>query len=291
MTHTEPTSIICADSVPLSGRLFVPDAPKVAVIISSGTGFPQQFYEPLARHFAARGGVVLTYDYRGIAGSSAGVPGPEVDIPDWGRLDLDAAIGFLRTRFPDLPVTHLGHSVGGHIVGFAKRQAEVARHAWICSGGGTWFRHWPSRWPMELYFWWVLGPSSIARYGHVRAKGGWRGSPLPGKAFRTWRRWSHRRGYYRRELRDGLQPHHFEKVEAPVASWSFTDDGIATPAAVGDILECYPNADVSMVLRAPADYGKRKIGHQGAFRPGFEPLWDEWWSWLAKNPQEGREMP
>ncbi|MDP3370866.1 MAG: alpha/beta hydrolase, partial [Brevundimonas sp.] len=58
-----------SDGYPLSMRLISAEAPTVAVLVSSGTGFPKGFYDRFARHLAARGAVVLTYDFRGIAGS------------------------------------------------------------------------------------------------------------------------------------------------------------------------------------------------------------------------------
>ena len=41
------------------------DLPSLAVLVSSGTGFPKGFYDRFARHLARRGAIVLTYDYRG----------------------------------------------------------------------------------------------------------------------------------------------------------------------------------------------------------------------------------
>ena len=37
-----------------------------------------------------------------------------------------------------------------------------------------------------------------------------------------------------------------------------------------------------MRVRAPADYGVARIGHEGAFRQGMEPLWDEMFDWLVE---------
>lgn len=280
----EEIEITCADGFPLSSRLYRPEgAPKLAVLISSGTGFPQQYYRHLAAFLMARGAVVLTYDYRGIAGSALEDWPTAIDLPDWGRLDMDAAVRALARVAPKVPIAHIGHSAGGHLVGFAAHHGLVSRHAFVCVGSGTWYRHWVSRWPLELYFWWVLGPISIWRTGRVGGAGGWRGAALPPKVFRTWRRWSHRASYYGRELRRGLQPHHFEACTAPIRSWVFPDDGIATPATAQDILNCFPNAETEILVRAPSFYGLPRIGHQGAFKQGCEAIWEEWWAWLASD--------
>ncbi|MEM6905176.1 MAG: alpha/beta hydrolase [Pseudomonadota bacterium] len=276
----EALMVQAADGVGLSAKLFLGEAPRCAVIISSGTGFPQHFYAALASYLARRGAVVLTYDYRGIDGSGEAADFARIDIPDWGRFDLAAMIALMGARFRGLPLGHLGHSVGGHLIGFAPNQAEISRHALVCCGSGTWFKHWPSRWPLELFFWWGIGPSSIARFGRVTAKGGWRGADLPPQVFRTWRRWAHRAGYYQRDL-PGLQPHSFDEVTAPIRSWIYTDDGIATPGTAADTLASYSAARSEVVVARPEDYDLPAIGHQGAFKSGREALWAPWWDWLS----------
>lgn len=281
-------TLSCADGIQLQARLFTGNDPIAAILVSSGTGFPQSFYDPIARYLSGRGAAVLTYDYRGIAASRGTWPDPAIDVPDWGRLDMNAAIRFLRQRYPDLPIVHIGHSVGGHLIGFASAHREIMRHALVCCGSGTWYKHWPSRWMLELYFWWWLGPLSIARTGEVRPKGGWRGSPLPRQVFRTWRRWSHQGGYYREELANGLAPNYFGEISGPIRSWIFKDDGIGTARAAKDILDCFPNARSGIISRQPADYGLVRLGHQGCFRPGCEAIWDEWWEWLVESHEASR---
>ena len=49
------------------------------------------------------------------------------------------------------------------------------------------------------------------------------------------------------------------------------------------LLEVYPNAPREVVVRAPSDYGVARIGHEGAFRRGMEPLWDEMFDWLTNG--------
>ena len=283
----DEVEILCADGVSLSGHLYRPedqDMPaQAAVVISSGTGFPKQFYGRLAAFLAARGALVLTYDYRGIGGSGAAQADASIDIPDWGRLDLDASIRFLANKAGAVPLITLGHSVGGHLVGFASSHPLVSKHVFVSCGSGTWHRHWVTRWPLELYFWWVLGPLSIWRSGRVGAKGGWRGEALPAKVFRTWRRWSHQPSYYGEELRQGLSPQFFDACDRPIRSWIFTDDGIATPRAARDILDCYPNAPSEISVISPSELGLRQIGHHGAFREDCKALWEDWWAWMTQG--------
>ncbi len=270
------------DGYPLSMRLASTERPTVAVLVSSGTGFPKGFYDRFARRLAGKGAAVLTYDFRGIAGSRPdNLATMQMDYPDWGRLDMPAALDALIEAAPDLPVVHVGHSVGGHFLGFMPNHERIVRHAFVSVGSGYWGRHHRSYNPLELFFWFGYGPWSLARRGYIRGGGLWAGTDLPRGVWETWRRWCLKPGYFRDELADRLQPHHFGAVTAPIRSWIFTDDPIATPAASRDLLWIYSNAPREFVVRAPADYGVRRIGHEGAFRRGMEPLWDEMFDWLT----------
>lgn len=272
-----------ADGWRLEGDLFEGRNPKAAVLISAGTGFPRQFYRNLARFLADRGAIVLTFDYRGIGGSAKGdVTSSGIDYPDWAQ-DQSAAIDMLKETAKGLPVTHVAHSVGGHFMGLVPSHAKIAKHAFVSVGTGYVGGHHLSNVPMELYFWWGIGTYSLLRYGCIRPVGGWKGETLPPQLFRTWRRWSHRRDYFLSELSSSLSPNHFDEVTAPIRSWLFSDDPIATPRTAESLLSCYPNAPAETVYRHPADYGLKRIGHEGAFRPGREKLWDEIWDWLASD--------
>lgn len=271
------------DGVTLWGDLTRGPEAKIGVLISSGTGFPRSFYQPMAEYLAAQGAVVLTYDYRGISESCDGdLARSDIDLPDWGRFDMVAAVDALDAAAPGLRITHLAHSVGGHFLGLMSNHDRIDRHAFIAVGSGYFGVHHMRNRPMELYFWWGLGTYSLLRWGHLKPVGGWTGEALPPKVFRTWRRWSQRRGYFKPDLQEQMAPQHYGAVTAPIQSWVFADDPIATKTAANDLMSCYPNAPKSLLYRTAADYGVRRIGHEGAFRPGRERLWQECWDWLSQ---------
>src|SRR5690606_1940089 len=258
-------------------------APVAAVLVSSGTGFPKGFYDRFARHLGGRGAAVLTYDFRGIAGSRPdNLAAMDMDYPDWGRLDMPAALDALAEAAPGLPLLHVGHSVGGHFLGFMPNHHRIQRHAFVSVGSGWWGGHHRTYNPLELFFWHAYGPQSLARRGYVRGDGLWAGTDLPRGVFQTWKRWCHNRDYFLPELNDRLRPHYFDEVSAPIRSWLFTDDPIPTPAASDSLLRVYTSAPQEPVLRSPADDGARRIGHEGAFRRGMEPLWNEIADWLLE---------
>lgn len=274
-----------SDGWTLEGDIFRGDAPQIAILISAGTGFPRQFYKDIAAYLAQQGAVVMTYDYRGTGGSgNEEIATSDIDYPDWGRFDLVAAIDALEEAAPALPIVHVAHSVGGHFIGLAPNHTKIARHAFLSVGTGYWRGHHLSDIPKEMYFWWILGSYSLARHGYIARGGGWTGEPLPPKVFRTWRRWSHRRAYFKSDLGKlpSMTPHYYDDVIAPIRSWVFPDDPIATPQAARDLMTCYPAAPHEIVLRQPSEVGVRRIGHEGAVRRGREKLWDELWDWLKE---------
>lgn len=275
-------TVTAADGYSLSARLLTPPQPTLAILVSSGTGFPKGFYERFARHMAGRGAMVLTCDYRGIGDSRPNdLASMQMDYVDWGRLDMAAALDALIAQAGDLPVTHVGHSAGGHFAGFMRNHALIARHAFVSVGTGWWGGHHRSYNPVELFFWFGLGPWHLLRHGFIKSGGLWRGADLPRGVFQTWRRWALKPPYFADELEHRLQPHWFGQVTAPIVSWIFTDDPIATPANARELLGLYTRAPWTVRVSAARDHGVKRIGHEGAFRRGMEPLWDEMFDWLA----------
>jgi len=280
------------DDWKLAGTVYRGAAPQVAILISAGTGFPRRFYRHVAAYLAQRGAVVLTYDFRGIGESGAeNLAVSDIDYPDWGRLDMTAALNHLHSIAPGVPLTTLGHSIGGQFVGFMQNHSQVERHAFVAVGSGHWGVHKLRNIPLELFFWWGYGAYCLARHGYIPAGGLWGGEALPPNVFRTWRRWSARRSYLLPELADGRYPHHFDDPCSPISAWVLSDDPIATKTACGDTLSHYSKAEKHLVARTPKQLGTTKVGHDGAFRKGREALWTELWEWLADGRlPEGAEV-
>lgn len=268
------------DGYSLSGRIIAPEQPRAAVLISSGTGFPKGFYRRIALAGAERGYACLLYDYRGIAGSApARMRGYTANIVDWGRLDFPAALDRAEALAPGKPLFTLGHSVGGHLVGLADNAAKARAHAFICVGSGHWGRHLAYYRPQVLFFWFAYGPACLALKGYIPPGGMWGGTALPRDVFLQWRRWASRPGYLGDDF-DAIGEHGFGAIEAPIRSYQFTDDPIATTGAAQDILDLYSAAPTEIVTLAPEDIGAGRVGHSGAFRRGAEGLWPMPFDWF-----------
>jgi predicted alpha/beta hydrolase len=105
--------------------------------------------------------------------------------------------------------------------------------------------------------------------------------------FETWKRWCLKPAYFLDELRSGaLEPQGFDKVRAPIRSWIFPDDPIATPRTAARLMQAYANAPAEIVVRTPGDFGVKRVGHEGAFRKGMEPLWEEILEWFESGLSE-----
>lgn len=276
--------ILTRDDTILSGTLFMPDKPRFAVLVSAATGVPARFYARFAREGAARGVAVLTYDYRGIGGSAPqSLRGYQADKLDWGRSDFPAALDALARAAPGVKLRALGHSVGGHLLGFAHNHALIDRFAFVSVGSGYWAKH---RFPMNmqgLFLWFVYGPACMSLFGYLPEGGLWGGAALPKPVFTLWRRWCLSPRYFFDELPERLQPNSFHEVATRIRSFIYADDPIANMQTAQDMLDCYPNADTDIFLRAPSDYGLKSIGHNGPFRPVHKPAADEIWNWLSAD--------
>jgi len=107
-------------------RAWLPENPERVVQVVHGFGEHSGRYERLAAWLSARGCAVHAYDHQG-HGRSSGTRGHVrrfADLLD----DLEARLGAVRERHPDLPVFLLGQSMGGLLVAsFAvERQPDMA---------------------------------------------------------------------------------------------------------------------------------------------------------------------
>lgn len=273
MTEPETVGFYARDGYALKAQLFRPEGrAKGGVLISSGTGFKARYYEKFARALGERGFLALAYDCRGIGRSA---PDDLADLEmrywDWGQKDMPGALDFLEQEADGLPLLHVGHSVGGHFVGFWDNHAKVRAHAFVCVGSGYVGDRPVWRNPSELAFWRIIGPRSIKKHGYVKSGRLWTGASLPRGVFEDWKRWCHTEGYYGPDLSGPLKPHHFEDVTAPITSFVYTDDAIANPTSAAVMLDYYPNAESEVRISKPSDYGLKSIGHGGPFADKHEP--------------------
>jgi predicted alpha/beta hydrolase len=278
----QPVALTARDGRTLAGLLLEAPHGRGALSLNSATGFKREFYLKFALYCVQRGYHTLVYDYRGI-GASARTPlsTEAARMSDWGRLDMPAALESLARRFPGLPLVTLGHSVGGQLIGCLPNQALARAHVMIAVSTGYWRRQRvPFRY-QALVFWKLYGPLMVRRLGYVPRGVVWSGEPLPRGVFLQWRAWCLNPAPYGSQLDADLHDSEFAAVRAPVLTVSFSDDPIATPAAVEALLASYPNARFERRPIRPADVGVRAIGHHGFFAELHrDSLWRDTLDWI-----------
>ena len=283
----QAVTVTARDGRTLAG-LLVPAAPSPAVgargalAINSATGFRCEFYLKFAAYCAQRGYHTLVYDYRGI-GASALTP-PSADparMSDWGRLDMPAALDWLAQRFPLLPLFTLGHSVGGQLIGCMDNHGRARAHVMLASSTGYWRRQRvPFRYLARIV-WKVYGPLMLRLRGYVPRGVVWSGEALPPGVFLQFRKWCLDPQRFGPQLDPDLQDSQFGAVQGPLLCWGFSDDPIATPAAVEALLVSYSHARIERRWTKPADVRVRSIGHHGFFAARHrESLWRAVLDWL-----------
>ncbi|GIJ68825.1 alpha/beta hydrolase [Virgisporangium ochraceum] len=266
-------TLMASDGRALAAALYEPrreDGPAVA----GATGVPQRFYRRFATHLAGRGATVLTVDYRGVGGSRhAG--GPRRDaatMSDWGRLDLNEAIGHLVDRDPDRPVAVVGHSAGGWLLSLAPNAQLVSAVLTVGSQSGYW-RHWTGRARAARYVQWHAAVPAVAGLTGVLPGRYFGGETLPGGVAKEWARWGRRRDFV--DGAGALPPE--RRFAGQLLAVGVPDDPFATAQGVAWLPSLYPRASSEVRTLGTRH---RALGHFGAFRAGAEGLWDAGWAWL-----------
>jgi predicted alpha/beta hydrolase len=248
-------------------------APRARVVVASATGVPQRYYRRFSEHLAAAGLEVVTFDYRGIAGSKrAPLRGFDASFLTWGERDLEGVVNWSLGSARTLVV---GHSYGGHAFGLLSRANDTLGLFTFGTGAG-WHGHMPkSEWPRVWAFWNVLGPLTTRTLGYWPASRFGAGEDLPREVYRQWRRWCSSPRYFFDDPTLDMTAR-FAKVTAPVVGVNATDDAWAPPASARAFLEGYPVRELRTVMP------EHSLGHFGYFRAGAQQtaLWNDVLRWV-----------
>ena len=260
---------LAAHHVPAHGRA------RGAAVIAPAMGVPQRFYAPLAGWLAELGLHVVTFDYRGTGASQVGrLRDLDVDIVGWARLDATAALRAALDLAPGLPVTWIGHSLGGQIVPWVPDHRELARVITIAAGSGYWRENAAPLRRKVWLFWWALVPALTPLFGYFPGRRLGMVGDLPRGVIRQWRRWCMDPDYA--VGAEGPEVAElYARVKAPITALSFTDDEMMSERNTARLHAAYVGAPVTHARIAPADLGLPAIGHFGCLRPALRaPLWE-----------------
>ena len=276
LVQPQSVTVICRDGYPLSGHFFKtePTNGKLPVLLCPATGIVQQFYFKFCQWLSEQGHDVLVFDYRGIGQSLQGkVKHSDARIQDWGQLDIAAALDWLTLHTSSQQAVLLGHSAGGQLTGLMPNYQKVAKVVAVAgSTGHVKGLKGKTKWLAPILFN-IYMPFSIKLHGHGNTKKiGW-GEDLPKGVALQWAQWCSQPGYVANSLGTTIDQHYHDDIQCPITVIHASDDEIATPANVADLLRLYPNADTKSIYLEPKEQGFNDIGHMNLLRSSHQTLW------------------
>lgn len=252
--------------------IFTPKKAKGIVVISSATGVKQRYYADFSRYLQNKGFVVYTFDYHGIGSSgSASIKYIESSATTWGNNDLEGVLNFALSAYSDLPLTIIGHSIGGQIIGLAPSSTKADSILLVASQSGYWKLYVGFEKIKLFLFWFVILPITTKLFGYLPSR---KISPmenLPKNMAKDWGNWSKKPNYLFEYIHK--EQLFYAKIKATVFSYSTEADNYAPKKAVDWLAEKYKNT--TRIHLIPKKLNIEKIGHFGFFKKKFEsPVWE-----------------
>jgi len=181
----------------IAAELFAPAAePRGAALIVPAMGVTQDYYRALATWLAGQGVLTATFDYRGMGQSRNGrLRDVDATVIDWAVEDCAAMVDTVAARALGKPLTWIGHSLGGQLLGLLPDRARIAKAVAIAAGSGYWRDNSPGlRWRVWV-LWGLLVPVTVPLFGYFPGKRLRVVGDVPGPAMKQWRRWCLDRDY------------------------------------------------------------------------------------------------
>lgn len=286
--------VTAADGHVLAASLFEParggQAAAPVSIISAGAGIPRGYYRAFAEALAARGGPVLTYDYRGIGGAlDRPLRSVTSRMSDWGRLDAPAMVRFARATWPGRPLHWIGHSYGGGFaVGLNPLNGEIDRHLGIAVPHGYW-RQMDGRGRIGTAIGMgVVVPLLCHGLGYLPGRWLGLGEDLPKAIALEWRSWIMSPNSMWDTLPAALL-NPYLTFRAPMCFLRPSDDQWASAVGTRRMADAFTSARESHVIDLDVRaLGTGPVGHIGFFRARHATaLWPLAFGWLSGELPRG----
>lgn len=276
------TTIKARDGYALAATVFAPHSrPKGAVLVNSAAAVPRRIYHRFATYLAEQGFAALTYDYRGTGESRPfSLRGFDARMRDWAAYDATGAIDHMREVWPNLPLSAVGHSFGGHAVGLAPNNPELSRVLLIASTAGYW-KLYSGFEKYRIYALLRAVTPLVRTLGFAPGQKLGLGEDLPKEVFLEWSRWCRMRRYFFDDPTLDLLEN-FPRFRGKLRAVGLDDDAWATPPGIELLVSGFSGAQSERQHVHPRDVGARRIGHFGYFRPEHRgALWKDAADWLA----------
>jgi predicted alpha/beta hydrolase len=219
----------------------------------------------------------VTFDYEGIGGSVPDTPQDPIaklktmkttSIKTWAQNTKQLILEY-KQRYPGRPVVLIGHSVGGHILGFLENLVDRALFVAVNSA-----YHGTSR-KSGTYLFYPFALYSKFFYGYFDSPFLGLGENLPSHAGLQWAYWSRFPDYMRHNKKTADE---FDLVKTPLRSIFYRDDEMAGQRA-------FEWAAFSMLPNAPSKLYRMDCsgGHFGFFRKDSIHLWKATLGWILSG--------
>lgn len=226
-----------------------PDAPVLICMPAMGTA--ARFYEPLAEPIVREGWRFVTADLRGVGLSAVRVKrGGVFGYREMVESDWPAVVRKTREMFPGAPVYLLGHSLGGQLSALylAENPGAVAGLILVAAPSVHW-RGWDAPLNAGVLAGTQAACAVAALLGYFPGrKLGFGGTEARG-VIGDWARQA-RTGRYEPRGASVDYERRLADLEAPVLAFSFEDDFLSPPRAVGNLLAKMRRARVTHVTLA-----------------------------------------
>lgn len=278
-TAMQTIDITCQDGTRLKGHFLPAHAGQQAathdpVLLCPATGVKQHFYLRFATWLAEQGHDVLVFDYRGIGLSLHGpLKDSRATLAEWGQQDQVAALDWLVRRTGREQVLLIGHSAGGQMMGLLPNHRHVSRVVGVATSTG-WLSGMRTGFRLKAYFGLRMAVpigALIKGYAPTAALG--LGEDLPAQVGIQWGQWCAAGGYATNAVKDKPQQDFHGDIRIPITVFHATDDDIANPTTVADLMRTFPAARKQVHRIAPREHGLKSIGHIDWFRSSHQALW------------------
>jgi len=282
-----PIFINALDGYPLAAQLYPATKTfkkKKTLIINSATAVDKKLYHHYALFMASNGYDVITYDYRGIAGSRPKkLRGFEASFTKWGKKDFPGILNYVQEQFPNQTIDVLGHSIGGTIIGMTP-QCNIIRRIINIGAQAAYYKDWEKSQRRKIYFLWHFVLPAITKViGYFPGKKLNMLEDVPKGVIRQW----HGRRLeesYTKQLTDHGYQIYYDHCIAPILTLGIEDDPIGTAVAIRRIHDLFINADKQFRIIPVTAVPTKEIGHFGFFSRKFKDhLWPITLDWFTED--------
>ena len=269
----------------LAAKVFEPQGvAKGVCIIAPATGVAHYLYDDFARWLAGQGYVALSFDYEGMGDSVRGhLKYCKSDKLSWASNDCPAVLAYVKERFAGLERIWIGHSVGGHMIGFMGHNPDIDRIITVGSGVGTWWYNSAPTKRVAWFLWYFLVPAVVPVAGYFPGKKLGIMTDMPKGVILQWRRWCLKKEYAVGAEGDWMRQR-FASVKTPMTAVEFSDDEMMSARSVAMLHGFFTGAPKRHVRVTPQDIGQKRIGHIGWHRQRYAALWEQVFAPVLNNP-------